>query len=149
MMIVSSIILAMPAAAGLLGNVDDWSFCFDNILPYQTWFFHGCLIFVPLYMVLSGFYRPQWIDIFKAISVLAVTATFAQILNYTLEGSGADYMTLRYGNGNPFAFLLKDTPALYYIVVGAIAICGVSLLIAITIGITYLVEKFKEQKTTT
>ena len=146
MMIVTSIILIMPGSASLLGTVENWSFCFDNILPYQTWLYHGCLWFVPLYMVLSGLYRPKWSDIYKATAVLCVVATFAQTLNFVLEGSGADFMTLRYGNGNPFAFLLDGTPALYYIVVSAIAIGGTALVITITIGIQALVDKLVAKK---
>ena len=146
MMIVTSIILIMPGSASLLGTVENWSFCFDNILPYQTWLYHGCLWFVPLYMVLSGLYRPKWSDIYKAATVLCVVAAFAQTLNYVLEGSGADFMTLRYGRGNPFAFLLDGTPILYYLVVSAIAIGGTALVIAITIGIQALVDKLAAKK---
>ena len=141
MLLVTSIILAIPNSSGILGSVENWSFVFDNILPYQSWLYHGCLVFVPLYMVLSGFYRPCWRDIYRSATVLAIVAAFAQILNYTFEGSGADYMTLRYGNGNPFAFLLVDTPALYYLLLGAVSIGGMALLLIITIGIRTFVAK--------
>ena len=141
MLLVTSIILTIPNSSGILGSVENWSLVFDNILPYQSWLYHGCLVFVPLYMVLSGFYRPCWRDIYRSATVLAIVAAFAQILNYTFEGSGADYMTLRYGNGNPFAFLLVDTPALYYLLLGAVSIGGMALLLAITIGICTLVAK--------
>ena len=52
MLTVTMIILIMPGSASLLGNEDYWKFTFDNILPYQTWHYHGCLVFVPLYMVI-------------------------------------------------------------------------------------------------
>ena len=147
MMIVTSIILIIPGSASLLGTPTDWSFCFENLLPYQTWLYHGCLLFVSLYMVLSGFYRPKWSDIYKAWTVLSVVAAAAQTLNYVLEGSGADYMTLRYGRGNPFAFLLEsDTPALYYIVLVAICFAATAALISATIGIRMLVEKHASNK---
>ena len=94
-------------------------------------------------MILSGFYRPRWIDIYKAAVVICVLATCAQALNYVFDGSNADFMTLRYGNGNPFAFLLKDTPALYYIVLTAVSIGGMSLIITITILIQTLIAKQK------
>ena len=141
MMIVTSIILAIPASSGILGSVEDWSFCFDNLLPYQSWLYHGSLLFVSLYMALSGFYRPKWSDIYKAITVFCVVAAFAQTLNYVFDGSGADFMTLRYGNGNPFAFLLAETPALYYIVVSSIAIGATILVLTVTIGIRALIDK--------
>ena len=142
MMIGALISLVMPGAAGLLGMVDNWSFCFDNILPYQTWFYHGSLLFVTIYMVLSGFYSPRFRDIYKGTAVLLVTAAFAQTLNYVLEGSGADYMTLRYGNGNPFAFLLQgENPILYYVVLASVAIGGMALIISATIGVKAIARK--------
>ena len=146
MLIVTSIIIAIPASSGILGPTDNWKFTFDNILPYQSWLYHGCLIFVPLYMVLSGFYRPCWKDIYRGATVLCVVAIFAQALNYILDGSDADFMTLRYGRGNPLAFLLVDTPVLYYLVLAVVAIGGMALVLSITIGIRALVDKCKNKK---
>lgn len=146
MLLVTAIILTIPNSSGILGTVENWSFCFDNILPYQSWLYHGCLLFVPLYMVISGFYRPKWSDIYKGATVFVTVAAFAQSLNFILEGSGADFMTLRYGRGNPFAFLLDKTPALYYLVLAVIALGGMALLLTITIGIISLVDKAKAKK---
>lgn len=143
LMLATSIILTIPNSSGILGSVQNWSFVFDNILPYQSWFYHGSLFFISFYMILSGFYRPRWSDIYKAAVVLCVLAACAQTLNYVFDGSNADFMTLRYGNGNPFAFLLKDTPALYYIVLTAVSIGGMSLIITITILIQTLIAKQK------
>lgn len=144
LMIVTCIILTIPASSGILGPTENWKPCFDNILPYQSWLYHGSLLFISLYMVLSGFYRPRWSDLYKGATVFAITAIFAQSLNYIFEGSGADFMTLRYGNGNPLAFLLTDTPALYYIVITVIALGGMSLVLSATIGIFKLIEKVKK-----
>ena len=147
LLIVSSIILAIPASSGILGHIDDWSFRFENLLPYQSWLYHGCLPFISFYMVLSGFYRPKWSDIYKGATVLAVTAIGAQSLNYLFEGSGADFMTLRYGNGNPFAYLLHgDNPILYYLLLTVVAVGGTALVITITIGIQALVDKARAKK---
>ena len=144
LLIVSSIILTIPASSGILGPTQDWGLHFDNILPYQSWLFHGCLVFISLYMAISGFYKPCFKDIYKGATVLIVTAIFAQSLNFILDGSGADFMTLRYGNGNPFAFLLADTPILYYLLLSVVAIGGMALVITITIGINTLVKKLKK-----
>ena len=143
-MVVTSIILTIPASSGILGPVEDWSLCFDNILPYQSWLYHGSILFVPLYMALSGFYRPKWLDILKSICVLAILAAFSQSLNFIFDGSGADFMTLRYGNGNPFAFLLADSPALYYIVLAAVSTIGVTFVITVTICVRWLGGKLKK-----
>ncbi|MBR5773242.1 MAG: hypothetical protein IKY44_00185 [Clostridia bacterium] len=76
-----------------------------------------------------------------------MTAAFAQGLNYLFDGSGADYMTLRYGNGNPFVFLLNgDAPILYYLVLSAVAIGGMALVITVTIGIRALIDKIRAGK---
>ena len=147
LMIVTSIILTIPGSASLLGNTPNWSFCFDNLLPYQTWLYHGSLLFVSLYMAFSGFYRPKWSDIYKAATVLSVVAIGAQILNFVLEGSGADFMTLRYGNGNPFAFLLHgDAPILYYLVLVGICFGAIAVVISATIGIRALVDRANAKK---
>ena len=146
LMLVTSIILTIPASSGILEPTEDWKFTFDNILPFQSFLYHGSLLFVALYMAFSGFYRPKWSDIYRAITVLLVTAAFAQGLNYGFEGSGADFMTLRYGNGNPFAFLLQgDTPILYYIVLVGLSIVGITLIMAVTIGINALADKRRKK----
>ena len=144
MMVVTSIILIIPGSAQLLGSTPDWSFCFDNILPYQTWLYHGSLLFVSFYMVLSGFFRPKWSDLYKSATVLCIVAAGAQALNYIFDGSGADYMTLRYGNGNPFAYLLYgETPAMYYVLLSAVSLGGTSLVLVITKLICDAVDKKK------
>ena len=146
MILVTNIILIIPQATALLGNHNNWNFTFDNILPYQTWLYHGCLVFVPLYMVLSGFYKPKWSDLYKSATVLVVVAAFAQAMNYILEGSNADFMTLRYGYGNPFAFLLQSSfPFSYYIVLAAITIGGSSLLISVVMLIQKLINVIKNK----
>ena len=146
MLVMTSIILTIPASSGILGTPENWSFCFDNLLPYQAWIYHGCIFFVPLYMILSGFYRPQWRDLYRSATVFCITAAFAQGLNYLFDGSGADFMTLRYGNGNPFAYLLADAPATYYVVVGSIALGGTSLVIVVTKLIVDFIDKYRAKK---
>ena len=141
MLVVTLIILTIPASSGILGPVENWSLCFDNILPYQSWLYHGSLVFVPLYMALSGFYRPCWKDLYRSVTVLVILAVFAQTLNYVFDGSGADFMTLRYGNGNPFAFILAENPIYYYLLLTVVSISATSLVLIATIGIRHLIDK--------
>ena len=148
MLLATCLILAIPESAGIMGSTPNWSFVYDNILPYQSFMFHGCLIFVPLYMVISGFYRPRWIDILKSVAVLAVCACFSQTLNFIFEGSNADFMMLRYGNGSPFVSILWENPFLYYVVMGGLAILGTVVIISITILIQNLIKKIKNNKKT-
>ena len=143
LMLVTSIILTIPASSGILGITENWSFCFDNLLPYQAWLYHGMIFFVPMYMVLSGYYRPKWCDIYKAGVVAIICAAGAQALNYGFDGSNADFMTLRYGYGNLFAFIIEISPFLYVGVLAAIVIAAEATVIAIAIGIRALVDKKK------
>lgn len=133
MILVTSIILVIPGSSGILGIQDNWKLVYDNILPYQSFLYHGCLVFVPLYMIISGFYRPKWSDIYKAATVLIVCALFAQSLNFIFEGSNCDFMMLRYGNGNPFQSILINTPFLYYVLMTVVAVGGTALVISVTI----------------
>lgn len=146
MLVATLIILTIPASSGILGTPTDWGFVFENLLPYQSWLYHGSLVFVPLYMVLSGFYRPKFSDLYKSATVLVIVATFAQILNFTFEGSGADFMTLRYGNGNPLNFLLTDNPILYYLILAVVVLGVTSLVLLATIGINKIIDKNKKLK---
>ena len=145
MMLVTSIILIIPGSSGILGTDPYWGFNFDNILPYQSFFYHGSILFVPLYMILSGFYRPKWFDIVKALVVLSVSAIFAQTLNYIFEGSGCDFMTLRYGNGNPFQFILQQSPFLYYLLIVSVIYSAVAIILSITILLQKLTNRKKAE----
>ena len=143
MILATSIILTIPNSSGVLGTQNNWSFVFDNLLPYQSFLYHGCLVFVPLYMILSGFYSPKWSDLYKSAVVLVVCAAFAQSLNYIFEGSGCDFMTLRYGNGNPFAYLLDINPLYYYLLLSFASIGGSCLILTITILIKKAIKHKK------
>ena len=66
------------------------------------------------------------------------------IVCYCSSGNEDSNKYARYGNGNPFAFLLANTPALYYIVLTAVSISGMALIISITI----LVQKWLSCKNT-
>ena len=149
MLLATSLILTIPASSGIMGSTPNWSFVYDNILPYQSFLYHGTLLFVPLYMILSGFYNPKWFDIIKAVAVLAACAAFSQSLNFIFEGSGADFMMLRYGNGSPFVSILYSNPFLYYLLMAAIAIAGTALIITIAILSKKLATRIKNKNVKT
>ena len=146
MLLATMIILTIPASSGIMGSQPNWKFTFDNILPFQSFLYHGCLVFVPLYMILSGFYSPKWSDIPKALIVFVICACFSQSLNFVFEGSGADFMMLRYGNGSPFVGILHTNPLLYYLLMASIAIAGTCLVFTISILVKGAIAKSKEKK---
>jgi hypothetical protein len=138
MLVMTSIILAIPYSSGILGNLNHWRFVSDNIMPYQSFLYHGTLVFVPLYMVLSGFYRPKLKDIWKAMTTLAVVAVFATVMNKLLLVT--DFMTLEHGNGNPFQFLIADQYLLYLVILTVIT--GFAMFVVL--GISELIIMIKE-----
>lgn len=141
MLLVTMIILIIPASSGILGSVPNWSFVDANILPFQSFFYHGTLVFVPLYMVISGFYNPKIKDIGKATVTLFATATFAFVLNKLLKVT--DFMMLEYGNGSPFQSLLSTNYIAYLGLLAGIAIGGTAVILGLAQGIKVVFQKLK------
>ncbi len=133
MLLVTTIILIVPDFAGILGNLPDWRLVADNIMPFQSFSYHGTLLFVPLYMVLSGFYKPRMKDIGKATLVLLVTALFAFTMNKILGET--DFMTLETGSGNPFNYLIADQYLLYFLLLLGVSVGGSFITLAAAQGI--------------
>ena len=129
LLIVTSIILVIPDSSGILGSVPNWSLVHDNILPFQSFLYHGTLVFVPLYMVLSGYYKPRVSDIGKASITLLAVAIFAYTLNKILKVT--DFMTLEYGYGNPFQSILQTNYLLYILILATVTIGGTALILFI------------------
>ena len=138
MLLMTSIILVIPDSSGIMGSEPNWRFTFLNILPFQSFLYHGSLVFVPLYMVLSGFYRPRIRDIWKAFIVLIVVACFAFCLNKLLR---TDFMTLEYGNGNPFQWLLQENYALYLLLLFSVSTGGTGVVLGTADFLVSLREK--------
>ncbi|MDD4184349.1 MAG: YwaF family protein [Candidatus Izemoplasmatales bacterium] len=139
MLLMTSIILAIPASSGIMGSEPNWHFTYINILPFQSFLYHGTLVFVPLYMVLSGFYRPRISDVWKAFVVLIVVAVFAFALNKALGTT--DFMTLEYGNGNPFKSLLYESYPLYILLLFSVSTGGTAVVMMIGDILATLNEK--------
>lgn len=142
MLLVTCIVLTIPDSSGILGEeyVPDWRFTLKNILPFQSFCYHGTLVFVPLYMVLSGYYRPRIRDVGKAFVCLLGVATFAFFLNKLLLGT-TDFMTLQFGWGNPFAYLIPDKYPLYLLILAGVSFGGAAVVLGIAEGLSLLVSK--------
>lgn len=147
MLLVTSIVLTIPDSSGILGEeyVPDWSFTLKNILPFQSFLYHGTLVFVPLYMVLSGYYRPRIRDVGKAFVCLVAVAVFAFSLNKLLLGT-TDFMTLQFGWGNPFAYLIPDRYPLYLLILSAVSLGGTAVLLGIAEGLSLLLAEIRKPR---
>jgi len=142
LLIVTSIVLTIPDSSGILGDyhVIDWSFTLKNTLPFQSFLYHGTLVFVPLYMVLSGYYKPRIKDVWKAAVTLICVAIVAVILNKLFMLT--DFMTLESGWGTPSAYLIADHYALYFLILACVTIGGT----AIVLGIAELIQNLYSKK---
>jgi energy-converting hydrogenase Eha subunit A len=129
MLLVTLLILTIPASSGIMGNLPHWKFVSENTLPYQSFLYHGSLVFVPLYMMLSGFYQPKIKDIGKATVTLLAVACFAFVLNKILGVT--DFMTIEKGNGNPFQYLIEDSYLLYLLILASITTAGTTFFLAV------------------
>jgi hypothetical protein len=145
LLIVTSIVLTIPDSSGILGdyNVIDWSFTLKNTLPFQSFLYHGTLVFVPMYMVLSGYYKPRIKDVWKAAVTLVVVAVFAYSMNKLLTVT--DFMTLEFGWGNPFAYLITDQYGLYILLLASITIGGTAIVLGIAEAIQRLCARKKNK----
>jgi uncharacterized membrane protein YwaF len=143
MLLVTMIILIIPDSSGILGDeyVADWSWQIKNILPYQSFSYHGTLVFVPLYMVLSGYYRPKISDLWKSELTLFAAAAIAFVLNKLLHVT--DFMMLEFGWGNPFAYLIEDHYGLYLLLLAGITTAGSALLLGIAQYFSLLADRHR------
>ncbi len=112
----------------VLGSARFWIPVEGDLLPYQSFLYHGLMLFSAVFLVRSKIYKPRVRDIPKVLIMLIGMATMSGAINIFLE---TDYMFLRTASGNPFQFLLTEYNYLAYI--STMLILG-----ALLIVITYL-----------
>lgn len=115
-------LIAMLYPSNILGGEMTWALTKSNYLPYVSFIYHGIMIFAPIYLLRSKFYKIKMADLKEAFIVTFIFMVMAIIANLTLD---QDYMILSKGTGSPFAFLLDIHPVVYtvgMIIIGFIAV---------------------------
>lgn len=134
------IVLLYPAT--VLGGDIDWVPLSDNILPVQSFLYHGTMIFFSLYLVMSKLYRPTFADYGKVFIALMVFASLAAVTNLIFD---TDMMFLNTANGSPFQFLLIEYGRLVY-VLAMVLLAGFLLTLPVLPYITTLKEVFVKRQ---
>lgn len=132
-------LIALLYPSNIIGGELTWTLSKDNFLPYLSFVYHGLMIFGPVYILRSGFYRIKLIKIKEAFIVTFIFMVMAMIVNMIFK---QDYMLLREGTGSPFKFILDISPILYTIVMVLVGF----LVVFIFHGITCLLVKNDEQE---
>lgn len=127
-LLAGSIALLYPS--NILGISDHWFPFRGDLLPFVSFLYHAHMIFYALYLVTQKLYIPKLKDVYLVFSFLIGFALLANILNFIWS---TDFMMLRYGNGNPFQFLISYH---YLIFIAAMMVLGFILLILTFIGFT-------------
>ena len=112
----------------------------------HTCLYHMMLLLVPMIMLITGYYRPQWRDFVNAFVVFAIVAAPVFIFNCIFT---TDYMYLYDGSDlAPFAVIADAMPhhLLWTVVVtlGYALVC--IMVLACEIGITKLVALIKNRR---
>lgn len=94
----------------IIGNTPNWSFTSDNILPAVSILFHTLMIAVPLFMLISGYYKPQYKDIKYILIALLIMMFTVFWINKALD---ADFFFLNKGKGSPVEFLKEVNVILF------------------------------------
>ena len=131
-------IAALLIPTNILGNNESWIPCTDNFYPFISFIYHGLMIFAPAYMLYSGYYKPIYSDIPKAMLTTGCLMVLALIANAVLD---KDFMLLNRGNGSPLQFLLDNGQLVYTSSMILLGFFVISLVIVITISIRALKRK--------
>lgn len=128
--------LIMPT--NIIGSNDSWLPFNDNYYPLLSFLYHGIMLFAPIYLIRSGYYKAKLKDIPKALGVTSVLMIFALIANALLD---KDFMLLNTGNGSPLNFLLENGQLVYTFSMIMLGYIVISLIMLITVLITILKKK--------
>lgn len=124
---------------------------FWTFAGFQSMLYHFLMSFTGIFLVVTGYFKPKWIDIIKGYVPLLIFSVIVIPVNYYLNSIGysADYMLYMWGNGAPVLpsmanFFASNNLHFIYtliVVVGYVLVSG--LVIAIEKGIISLIHKLK------
>lgn len=136
--VLAATIIALIVPTNILGSNDVWLPFDNNFFPLLSFTYHGIMLFAPIYLVNSGYYKISLKDIPKALGVTSVLMIFAMIANALLD---RDFMLLNTGNGSPLQFLLDNSQLVYTSTMILLGLIIISLIIAITVAIIAIKNK--------
>lgn len=133
-------IAALVLPTNILGSNEQWIPFTGNFYPLISFIFHGLMIFIPAYMLYSGYYKPKYSDIPKAMLSTSCLMIAALVANAILD---KDYMLLNTGKGSPLQFLLESGQLVYTFSMIGLGLLVISLFIGVTVGIRQITSDQK------
>ncbi len=128
-----------------LGTAMMTHYSFVSYYGSQMMIYHSVLLILPMFMLLTGYYKPQWRDILPGFAVFGLIAVPTFIFDTIFQ---CDYMYIYDGSTlEPFKALAAQMP--HRLVWTVIAVIGYFLLIVIFLGVAILVRKSIEKKRVT
>ena len=118
--------------------------CYSFVSYYgsQMMIYHSVLLILPMFMLLTGYYKPQWKDIWRGFAVFGLIATPTFIFDTIF---GCDYMYIYDGSTlEPFKALASAMP--HRLLWTLIAVAGYFLLIVVFLGSAILIRKAIDKK---
>ena len=125
-----------------------------NFYPFWTFgafysmFFHATMFVTGVFLLMTGYKRPEWRDVFRSFIPIVLLACIAIPVNYYLNGP-ADYMLLYSGSGVPlYEDLAKSLgeKGLRFIYTIIMLVTHLPLA-ALVVGITKLIGRIFAKKT--
>lgn len=127
-----------------------------DYVVFEYWFKHGLIFSIPILLIIFGYYKPKYIDVFKASVLFLILVVIAHILNVTFtsinHAMGGEkvanfFYTMHPDNmiGLKQVFNLMPIPFVYLLPFTFVAIPLFSILY-IPFGIINLTKRKKQQK---
>lgn len=111
-----SSIVPMLIPKFIIGTKDFWDFSIDNLIPMISYLFHSLMLLIPLYMILSKYYKPKYFDMIYMNIYLVVWSSLVYVVNIILK---TNFMFLNDPVKSPISFLQQfDGLVLFILSVG-------------------------------
>jgi uncharacterized membrane protein YwaF len=107
-----SSIVPMLIPKFIIGSKDFWDFSMDNLIPMISYLFHSLMLLIPLYMILSKYYKPKYFDLIYMNIYLVVWSSIVYVVNHLLQ---TNFMFLNDPVKSPIAFLQQYDGFLLFI----------------------------------
>ena len=125
---------------------------FWTYATFTSLYFHFLMSFTGIFLLVTGYYKPKWIDVIKGYIPLLIFSVLVIPTNYYLTNLGyePDYMLYMWGNGAPILpiwakfFSENNLHFLYTLIVVVGYLILSALMVSIEKGIIYLSKRFKK-----
>jgi hypothetical protein len=125
---------------------------FFTFASFMSLHYHFQMVFVGVFISVTGYYKCKWIDIIRGWIPLVLFSIIVIPANYIIQSKGyyPDYMLYMHGNGAPLlptlssALIAKNLQPLFTFIMVFVYILLSIIPVCINKGITYIISVFKK-----